>query len=35
MIIDDDVGSINDDFDSGFWYFLYEGVFVGMITWVY
>jgi hypothetical protein len=26
MIIDDDDGSINDDSDSGFWYFLYEEV---------
>jgi hypothetical protein len=34
MIIDDD-GSINDDYDSGFWYSLYEEVLFGMITWVY
>jgi hypothetical protein len=32
MIIDDDDGSINDDSDSGFWYFLYEEVLFGMIT---
>jgi hypothetical protein len=29
---DDDDGSINDDSDYGFWYFLYEEVLFGIIT---
>jgi hypothetical protein len=34
MVTDDD-GSIYDDSDYGFWYFLYEQVLFGIITWDY
>jgi hypothetical protein len=33
LVTDDDDGSINDVSDYGFWYFLYEEVLFGMITW--
>jgi hypothetical protein len=33
MITFDDDGSINDDPDYGFRYFLYEDVLLGIITW--
>jgi hypothetical protein len=35
MVTNDDDGSINDDFDYEFWYFLYEEVLFGIITWDY
>jgi hypothetical protein len=35
MVTDDDDGSINDDSNYGFWYFLYEEVLFGIITWAY
>jgi hypothetical protein len=35
MVTDDDDGSINDDSNCGFWYFLYEEVLFGIITWAY
>jgi hypothetical protein len=34
MVTNDDDGSINDVSNHGFWYFLYEEVFLGIITWV-
>jgi hypothetical protein len=33
LVIDDDDGSINDVSNYGFWYFLYEEVIFGIITW--
>jgi hypothetical protein len=33
MIMADDDGSINDVCNYGFWYFLYEEVLFGKITW--
>jgi hypothetical protein len=33
MIMDDDDGSINDVYNYGFLYFLYEEVLFGIITW--
>jgi hypothetical protein len=33
MVTDDDDGSINDVSNNGFWYFLYEEVLFGIITW--
>jgi hypothetical protein len=32
MVTNDD-GSINDDSNCGFWYFLYKEVLFGIITW--
>ena len=32
MVMDDYDGSINDDSDCRFWYFLYEEVLFGIIT---
>jgi hypothetical protein len=34
LVTDDDDGSIIDVSKYGFWYFLYEEVHFGMITWV-
>jgi hypothetical protein len=33
MVTDDD-GSINDASDFEFWYFLYEEILFGIITWI-
>jgi spore coat protein CotH len=33
LVTDDDDGSINDVSNYGFWYFLYEEVLFGIITW--
>jgi hypothetical protein len=33
MVTDDDDGFMNDD--CGFWYFLYEEIPFGILTWVY
>jgi hypothetical protein len=33
MVTDDD-GSINDVSDFEFWYFLYEEILFGIITWI-
>jgi hypothetical protein len=33
IVIDDDDGFNDDDSNHGFWYFLYEEVLFGIITW--
>jgi hypothetical protein len=33
MVTDDDDGSINDVSNYGFWYFLFDEVFFGVMTW--
>jgi hypothetical protein len=33
MFMDNDDGSINDASNYGFWYFLYEEILFGIITW--
>jgi hypothetical protein len=35
MVTNDDDGSINDDSDYRFWYFIYVEVLFAVITWVY